>query len=166
MPVRATDLVPSLTPIYSNVLDRPNTAHATLRLPRLSVLVPAFAIFVLSFTTIDLIEGLYDRYHVLDQTNTLFDADPNKVLVNFSTSWENDTYFRHPWLDLVFSVPVRASAKVLCGVFGCDAATTRRNLGLLVTPLFGGLKNALFYLIFTYLGLTAARASILCALNL
>ena len=164
--VGAANLVPSLTPIYSDVLDRPTAAGNTLRLPRVSVLVPAFAIFVLSFTTIELIERLYDRYHVLDQTNTLFDADPNKVLVNFSTSWGNDTYFRHPWLDLVFSVPVRASAKVLCGVFRCDAAPTRRNLGLLVTPLFGGLKNALLYLIFTCLGLTAARAWVLCALNL
>jgi hypothetical protein len=144
---------------------RLNVRPSLLRSP-VPRLLPGFAIFLLSFGAIAIVEGIYDRYHVLDQTNTLFDADPNKVLVNFSTSWGNDTYFRHPWVDFVFSIPVRASAKVHCQVFGCDTARARRLLGLVITPVFGGVKNVLLYIIFTEIGLTPASASLLCAVNL
>lgn len=144
---------------------RLNVRPSLLRSP-VPRLLPGFAIFLLCFGAIDIVEAIYDRYHVLDQTNTLFDADPNKVLVNFSTSWGNDTYFRHPWVDFVFSIPVRASAKVHCQVFGCDTARARRLLGLVITPVFGGVKNVLLYIIFTEIGLTPASASLLCAVNL
>jgi hypothetical protein len=143
--------------------------HATLTIARSSVgmLVPAFAVFVLTFATTDALERMYDRHHAFDQANTLFDADPI-LFADVGPSWRNDTYshFRHPLIDLVLSLPLRASSAEICAVESCEASNLRRNLSLLVTPLVEAVKGTLLYVTFVWLGITPLRAGILCAVNL
>lgn len=122
-------------------------------------------IFIVSFSLSYGLERLYDNCRVLDQYNTLFDADSPAYLDGFANGW-SQTNFRHPFAGLPFSLPIRAVAKLVHKAAGSDELNVRRNLALLIIPFFQGLKNIFLYLILTWIGLTIWQALILCGLNL
>jgi len=125
-----------------------------------------FVIVLVSFATTLACELTYERLHVFDQANTLFDADADRYMVSFADSWYVGTHFRHPLIEFVFSIPIRAAARMICAVAGCDRGAVRHDLALLVVPAAEALKGALVYWISVTLGLTVWQAALLCALNL
>lgn len=125
-----------------------------------------FVIVLVSFVTTLACEVTYERLHVFDQANTLFDADADRYIVSFADSWHVGTHFRHPLIEFVFSVPIRGAAKVTCAVVACDRGVVRHDLALLVVPMAEAVKGALIYWISITLGLTVWQAALLCALNL
>jgi hypothetical protein len=121
---------------------------------------------MVSFATTLTCELTYERLHVFEQANTLFDADPDRFIISFADSWDAGTHFRHPLIEFVFSVPIRTAARATCAVAACDRAAFRHDLALLVVPLAEAIKTALVYWVSIGLGLTLWQAALLCALNL
>lgn len=131
---------------------------------RLSKLIPAL-IFLASFGVTHTLERIYDRHHLLDQYNTIFDADPNTCTPGFSSGWGR-VDFRHPFCGTIFSLPIRAAAIFTSKLGGGDELKIRRDMAMLVTPFFEGAKNLILYLTLTSLGLSLTQAIILCGVNL
>jgi hypothetical protein len=131
---------------------------------RATKLIPAL-IFLVSFGATLTLERIYDRHHLLDQFNTIFDADPNRYIPDFSGGWGSGN-FRHPFGGTVFSLPIRAIAKFTSKLCGGDEMEIRRDLAMLVVPFFEGAKNLILYLTLISLGLSLTQAIILCGVNL
>jgi hypothetical protein len=122
-------------------------------------------IFVISFGVTYGAERFYDRHHMLDQIDTMFDADATDYLVGFGSGWMGPS-FRHPFVGMLFSIPIRTVSQSMNKLTGLDDFRTRRELGLLITPLSQGVKNVILYLLLLGVGVTVRRALILCGLSL
>ena len=122
-------------------------------------------IFIISFSLIYSLERFYDHHRMLDQIDTMFDADTTYYLDGFSNGWGGPS-FRHPFAGMMFSLPVRAASKLAHKITGADDMRTRRELALFVVPLFQGVKNVILYLLLVGIGITTWQALVLCSLNL
>jgi len=122
-------------------------------------------IFIISFSLTYGLEKFYDRHRIFDQIDTVFDADTTSYLDGFSNGWLGPS-FRHPFAGMAFSLPVRAVSKLAHKITGADDLKTRREVALLIVPLFQGLKNVILYLLLAGIGVTIWQALILCSLNL
>lgn len=122
-------------------------------------------IFLISFGVTYTIEKVYDRYHLLDQYNTIFDADVALNLDSFGNGWGLDG-FRHPFGGRLFSTPIRAVTKVLSKVGLGEDLKLRRELALLIVPIAEGIKSLLLYLIFRMLRLTLVETLAVLSVNL
>ncbi len=122
-------------------------------------------IFVISFSLIYGVEKFYDHHRMFDQLDTLFDADPSSYLDGFGNGWMGPS-FRHPFAGMLFSLPIRAAAKITGKVTNADEMVVRRNLALLVTPICQGIKNVMLYLLLIGIGAATWQALTLCSLNL
>ncbi|HKX33632.1 MAG TPA: DUF6080 domain-containing protein [Blastocatellia bacterium] len=126
-------------------------------------LIPVL-IFLASFAFTYAIEKVYDQYHILAQYNTLFDADPNDYTDAFANGW-GVVSFRHPFSHTIFALPVRMASMVVAS-FGGNEMEIRREVALLITPLFEGTKNLILYLVLVNLGFNSVRAIVICCVNL
>lgn len=122
-------------------------------------------IFIISFSLTYGLEKFYDHHRMFDQIDTVFDADTTTYLDGFSNGWMGPS-FRHPFAGMAFSLPVRAVSKLAHKITGADDLKTRRELALLIVPLFQGAKNVILYLLLIGIGVTTWQALILCSLNL
>ena len=125
----------------------------------------AVLIFTISFGLTYGLGKFYDHYRMLDQINTVFDADAPYYLGGFASGWMEPS-FRHPFAGTAFGLPIRAVSKLTNKITGADELNTRRELALCVVPLFQGAKNAILYLLLVRIGVTTWQALILCCLNL
>ena len=122
-------------------------------------------IFIISFSLIYGLERFYDHHRMLDQIDTIFDADTTSYLDGFGNGWMGPS-FRHPFAGMMFSLPVRAASKLVCKITGSDDLRTRRKLALFVVPFFQGVKNVILYLLLVGIGVATWQTLVLCSLNL
>ena len=129
-------------------------------------IVLALGLAILSFSLHYAIALRLDALGVFGQYNVLFDADPNIRLDSFANGWV-DRSFIHPNLANFLNPPIRALAKLARygSLTSQSEMEVRRALALLVVPLASGLKTVVIITLFSLLGLSLLRVSLLTILS-
>jgi len=123
----------------------------------------ALASFVLHYS----LERRFDRLHVFDQYNVVFQADPNERIGAMSHGWGSaGRNIAHPNLANFTSPFVRAMAMVAVGVGIADGEEAlRRSIGLVIVPFAAAVTAAALFALFLRLGLSLLFASLLTILG-
>ncbi len=130
------------------------------------VVLLAAAFALLSFVLHYGLERRFDRLHLFDQYNVLFQADPNERLEAMSNGWgSSGRNIAHPNLANFTGPVVRGIAFVAPASIAHDEEAQRRSIGLLITPFAAAVTSAALFALFLRFGLSLRLASLLTLLG-
>jgi len=121
----------------------------------------ALCTFLLNY----MLERHLDSLKVLDENNVLFDSDPTRMA--FSHGWDRRNLI-HPNFSNFFNPPVRILAKIIAisGVTKLPEWEIRRFVGLIVVPLFSGIKVLLIFIFFYRIGFSIFQVFLITILSM